>query len=120
MNNYILLNGQVINDDATLADLRYLIQAYNAKVTRAYTFQMRYQIRRVIRLEAQGPIYSVYSKMRPIAYNAWTQTPLLFTFDKHEAYALAEQVNGEVNEYEARTINFSQPHLKNFNKELKF
>lgn len=106
--NYVLVNGQAYLEGATLADIRDLAKRLNLKLVRSYTFQMRTKMRRVLRFEAQGVIYSVYGSKRYIDAYSYTQEPLYFGFDKDKAYSF----QGETHEFDAKTVNFSQPHLK--------
>lgn len=108
-NILISLNGRALTENGDLKTLRHYMRVFNAKIERCYTFEMRRGFRRVIKLVAQGTIYSVYGQKRAIAPYAWTQDPLYFGFDKTKAYSFGE--NSEVHAYKASEINFVQPHL---------
>lgn len=113
-NNYVLVNGQAYLEDATLADVRDLAKRLNLKLVLSYTFQMRTKLRRVLRFEAQGVVYSVYGPKRYIDSYSYTQEPLYFGFDRDRAYSF----DSETHEFEARSVNFSQPHLKRLFAEV--
>lgn len=106
--NYVMVNGQAYIEGATLGQVRDLAKRLNLRLIRSYTFQMRTKLRRVLKFEAQGLIYSVYGPKRYIDAHAYTQEPLYFGFDKEKAYSF----QSETHEFEARTVNFSQPHLR--------
>ena len=98
MNNYIILNNYPINENASLKDLRMIVSKFNAKLLRAYTFGMKNQNRRVIKLIADGLIYQVGTKTV-----SWSGTivesfnPIMLTTNKELAYKVCdEQTNGYV------------------------
>lgn len=106
--NYLKVNGETIMENASLQDLRLIMSKLNLKLVQCYTFEMKLGFRRVFKLEAQGVVYSVYGPKRYIDAYAYSQDCLYFGFDKSKAYSL----NGEVSEFQAKDINFAQPHFE--------
>ena len=112
--NYVILNGEPLKSAVSLIDLKAIQQKYSAKVVNTYTFKMRTRLRRVIKLESQGVFYTVYSKPKAIDTNAWSQRPILLTFNKELAYNV---IDGVVSEHEAKSVNFAR--MRQYNIEIE-
>lgn len=112
MNNYIMINGQVINESASLEDMRSLMTQFNLKLIGCYTFKMKQGMRRVLKFEAQGFIYSVYGPRNYIDAHAYSQSCIYYGFDKTKAYSLKSD---HVSVFPAKEIDFNLAKLNRNN-----
>lgn len=108
MENYIIVNGKEYVKNASLKETQDIIKKLNLKLIKSYTFKMKHGLRRVLRFEAAGKIYSVLGLKHQIDAYSHTRRNIYFGFDENLAYSL----QGEVHCFDAKDIDFSQPNIK--------
>lgn len=108
MKTLVMVNGKIMTHTASLKEVRNFKTNLNLKLLKTYTFLSRTGLRRVLRFESQGEVYSVSGPARYLDANTQTWSNLYFGFDKSKAIA----VNGKIQRVKASGIDFSQPHLR--------